>query len=283
VIVGIITTMPGILSLGQAKRTNKLQPERGLNQRSSGFRLGRKARDKELAFKGGVTLPDMNNFNQDPRLNDPRLQNPEPPRYGRYRGGGAWAWWWIWFLVLFCAFIWFAGWGWGSYGGWWWGTRGNGPAYAGRTYNSGANGQANKSMNNQGAVPAGEQSNGQPAENAGQQNGSAHAAILQASNKREFEGQSLELSDTPVLQKVSKDVFWIGQNKAAPLLVVISAQAPAPANVNQGESVNVTGTVEKAPPATEAKNWGLDNAGIQRLEKEGAYVNASQATKTQQP
>jgi hypothetical protein len=210
-------------------------------------------------------LPDRNDFDQDPRMNDPRL-TPNGPRYRR-AGGSGWAWWWVWFLVLFCAFIWFAGWGWGNYGGWWWGTRGNGPTFAGRTYNSG-NGPR---VNNRGAVPANTPTNG-----------ASNATILQASNKRQFEGQPLELTNTPVIKTVSKEVFWVSPKNSAPLLVVANGNAAIHNAIRQGEAVDVTGTVEKAPAATDAKDWGLDQAGIQRLEQQGVYVSASQATGMQQ-
>jgi hypothetical protein len=48
-------------------------------------------------------------------------------------------------------------------------------------------------------------------------------------------------------------------------------------NVNSGELVNVTGTVEKAPSeAVAKKEFGLDNDAAKRLERDGAYIRASQ-------
>jgi hypothetical protein len=201
-----------------------------------------------------------------PERNDrdhPRFENLEPRRSDGYRAtGGAWAWWWGWFIILVCAFVWFGGWGWGSYGGWWWGNH----RFAGRYSKVNVGG-----YNGPVGTPVGD----------GQ---SPQAAVLIASNKREFEGQSLQVSGASVTKRVNNDVFWVGSNSSAPLLVVISAPAnPASArNVTAGESVNVSGTIEKAPPADEAKkDWGLDDAGTQRLEKEGAYLNATDASRAQ--
>ena len=51
----------------------------------------------------------------------------------------------------------------------------------------------------------------------------------------------------------------------------------ASAHLAQGDLVNVTGTVEKAPPATQARNqWKLSGNGQKRLEQQGVYVAASQ-------
>jgi hypothetical protein len=114
--------------------------------------------------------------------------------------------------------------------------------------------------------------------------GANAVAALAATNKREFEGKPLQASAVPVVKTVTNDVFWVGSNNAAPLLVVakMSGNASPAAKLKAGETVNVRGTVEKAPPANEAaKNWGLDNAGTQRLEHEGAYLNADAATANQ--
>lgn len=88
----------------------------------------------------------------------------------------------------------------------------------------------------------------------------------------------------PVVKKVTNDVFWVGSNASAALLVVakVPGNQVSAAKVKPGESVNVSGTVEKAPPAAEAeKDWGLDRTEAARLEQEGAYLNATQANPVQ--
>lgn len=50
-------------------------------------------------------------------------------------------------------------------------------------------------------------------------------------------------------------------------------------NINEGQLVNVIGTVEKAPTAKVAQNqWGLDKGAAQRLQRDGAYIRATQVT-----
>lgn len=199
-------------------------------------------------------MPDRNDRNPQ------KFENLEPRQSDGYSATGAWGWWWVWFIILVCAFIWFAGWGWGSHGGWWWGNRRVAERFGAAT---------GQSYNGPVGTPVG---NGQPAE----------APVLVANNKREFEGRPLQVSEAPVLEKVNNDVFWVGSNSSSPLLVVVNPagnSAPA-ANVSPGESVNLTGTVEKAPAADQAKKeWGLDNAGAQKLEQEGAYLSANRASK----
>lgn len=206
-----------------------------------------------------------------------RFENLEPRCSDGYQAtGGAWAWWWVWFIIPVCAFIWFAGWGWGSHGGWWWGSRRLAGQYGG------ANGAV---YNGPVGTPigSGQGYNGRGSGTAGQAGANA-PAVLVASNKREFEGQPLQVRGAPVTKKISNDVFWVGSNSSAPLLVVINppASQALAGKIAPGESVNVSGTVEKAPPAAEAeKDWGLDDVGTRRLEQEGAYLNATGASQAQ--
>lgn len=87
-----------------------------------------------------------------------------------------------------------------------------------------------------------------------------------------------------MVKKVNDNVFWVGSNNSAPMLVVggVPGNATLASNLQTGKKVNVSGTVEKAPPAAEAeKNWGLDSTEAARLEQEGAYLNATQASLSQ--
>ena len=184
---------------------------------------------------------------RDPYEERRELQEIERRRIEEERTGGWWwSWWWIWLLIIFAA-IWFAGWGWGGYGGWWWG--------APRT-----------------TVVA------QP---AGQLSGPG-VAVLNATNKTAYVGQSFQIRDVPVQSKASNQALWIGMNNTSPMLVVLTGagNTAANANIGQGNRIDVTGTVEKAPTAGNVnKSWGLDNNGVKRLEQEGAYVQATQVQK----
>ena len=215
-----------------------------------------------------------------------RFENLEPLRSDGYRAtDGRWGWLWVWFIILICAFIWFAGWGWGSYGGWWWGTRRPVAQQSAGGVNvggyDGGVGTPVAPVNRGNAGPANGPSNtaGTPGEA-----GANGAAAVVATNKREFEGRPLQASGVRVVKKVTSHVFWVGSNTSAPLLVVatVPGNAAPAANLKPGETVNVSGTVEKAPPAAQAeKNWGLDHTGAARLEQEGAYLNATEANLAQ--
>lgn len=157
------------------------------------------------------------------------------------RTSGVWyAWWWVWFVILI-AFVWFIGWGWAGYGGWWWG-------------------QPRTAVVIQ--TPAG-----------------SGVQVLNASNKLAYVGQPFVIQRVPVQGKVSGQSFWIGTNGSTPMLVVLqgNSNTTANANINPGDRVNITGTVQKAPPPAEAKkSMGLDDNAARRLEQEGVYAQATQ-------
>lgn len=150
-------------------------------------------------------------------------------------------WWWAW-IIIFVA-IWWVSFGWGNSGGYIWGNHG---AAAARPAND--------------AVLAGP---GVP--------------ILNATNKKIYIGQAFSVQNAPVQHVASHKALWIGNlNNSVPMLIV----APSGANAGDfahGEWVNVAGRIQKAPPANvAAKEWGLKPAGVQRLETEGAYVQATE-------
>lgn len=164
-------------------------------------------------------------------------------------GAGSWwlAWWWIWVLILL-AIVWFGGWGWGGYGGWW---LGRPRAVAVQTAN-GPQGQG--------------------------------IAVLNATDKQAFVGQRFQIRNVPIQKKVSDHVLWIGINNAAPMLVVLTGTGnnAANASLEQGDLVNITGTVEKAPDSAQAKQqWSLNDDGAKRLQQHGAYIQAAQVEKVQ--
>lgn len=257
--------------------------------------------------------------------------------------GGGLGFWWLW-LVLIIAIIWFAGWGWGGYGGWWWGRRGVAPV-----------------TNNANASPTGVNANATINGNAAVAPTGDGVAILNATNKREFVGQHVDIRDVYVQKKINDRALWIGNtggnngNQAGnnagasgpgngagvkgttngsanpnattgpgglgantgnaanngtsgteraaavevPTLVLLTGANNTAANndnnakgqtpstsvngslkdVNQGELVNVVGTVEKAPAANVAeKDFGISRDAARQLEHDGAYIRATEVT-----
>ncbi len=175
-------------------------------------------------------------------------------------GGGmryGWTWIWVWLLILafIVAIVWFGGWGWAGYGGWWWGDR---------------NAQVTQSA----AV--------------NMMNGSG-VAVLNATNKQPFIGHPFNVSDVPVQTVANDHAVWVGANGATPMLVVLTGNnnTTANANISEGSRININGTLEKAPPAAQAKQqWSLSDDDANRLEQQGAYINATEVTSqvtSQQP
>jgi len=163
-------------------------------------------------------------------------RNPNSEFRPRGPLGGWHAWWWVWLVFVMLLVFWFAGWGWWGYGGWWWG--------------------------NQRAVVV-------PVTGPG-------LAVLNASNRQAYVGKPFQANGVIVRNKVNDREYWIGVNSSAPMLVVVSANQNAYGAIASGSRVRVTGTVQKAPPATEAKqDWGLNQNQINRVEHQGAYVQAS--------
>lgn len=211
-------------------------------------------------------MPDRN-------TQDERVSNvPEPQIGGLEHASYGVSWTWLW-VVLFVAIIvafWFAGWGFGGYGGWWWGKK------------TVAIVQPDIQLSGSGV------------------------AIIDAPDKAVYAGQVFQLNNVPIQRKVNDKAMWIGNLTSGPMLIVFASNgaentpenSSAGTNKNetetkntttssgtgiaQGDRVNVSGKVQKAPPAdTAKKDWGLSDAGVQRLEQQGAYVEVAQVTKLQ--
>jgi hypothetical protein len=205
--------------------------------------------------------------------NDPLRDNRRLERDDVGRGAG-WLWIWIWVIIIIILVVWFGGWGWGGYGGWWWGNRGaivqplngngNGSGATGTNGVNGANGAAANVLPNGPGV-----------------------AVLNATDKQTFIGKPFQVNNVPVQNKVNDQVLWVGGNNSTPILVVLTGagNSAANANISQGNNVDITGTVQKAPPKNQAQhNWQLSGDDANRLEQEGAYIQATQVTQTvQQP
>jgi len=151
--------------------------------------------------------------------------------------------WWVW-IVVFVA-IWWVAFGWGNSGGYIWGTHGAGASVAND------------------AVIAGP---GLPILNAS------------AASKHVYIGQAFVIRNVPVERAASPRALWIGNvNNSAPMLLVVPAGGNALAFVH-GEWLNVSGQIQKAPPEAQAQQqWGLSPADAQSLEKQGAYIQGTQA------
>lgn len=170
-----------------------------------------------------------------------RIEEPVVRR--RYYGFG-WFWLWIWVWIIIILIVWFGGWGWGSYGGWWWGNRGRA-----------------------GIVQPVNQITG------------SGVAVLSATNKQPFIGKQFQIRNVPVQQKSTDQAIWISMSNGTPMLVVLTGNqnTTANANISGGSRVDVTGTVQKPPPAQQAKSqWSLSDEQTNRLEQQGAYIQARQ-------
>lgn len=151
-----------------------------------------------------------------------------------------------WFIaiVLIAAFFYWIAWGWEGTGGYWWHRQ---------------------------SIPV-QSSASQPITGSG-------LAALNAADRKPFIGQPFHLTDVPIQRKVSNRIFWIGTNSQSPMLVVLNGNQ----NIEQfgaittGSTVDVTGTVMKAPATPDAASqWSLNDPDLAQLEKEGVYVQATQ-------
>jgi hypothetical protein len=175
---------------------------------------------------------------------------------------------WVWIAVIIIAIlvVWFGGFGWGTYGGWWWG--GNRPQAP----------LAQPASVNNAQPPNAEQP--APGTSAAVVSGSGAQILASPStNRQALVGQSFNIRNVPVQSKASNGAFWIAANNNAPMLVALNGGAtnPMSADIAPGVRVNITGTVARAPSAAQAKRlWALSDNDVNRLEQQGAYVQATQ-------
>lgn len=219
---------------------------------------------------------------------------PEPKIGGleQVSHGASWTWVWVVVCVVVIVAFWFAGWGFGGYGGWWWGKKtvaivkpdiqlsGSGVAiidspdpsvYAGQPFQLN-NVPIQRKVNDKamwiGNLSSGpmlivfEANNSTASQTAvGNDNSAANSDKQQANKKQEARKENAARN---------------GGNEMP------NNSAGSGAAIAQGDRVNVTGTVQKAPSADTAKSqWGLSDAGVQRLEQQHAYIEVAQVTKLQ--
>lgn len=146
--------------------------------------------------------------------------------------------WWVWALVIVA--IWFVGYGWGGHGGW------------------------------------------LRARPVAQTNDAAMSGpgidMLNATNKARFANQAFQLRNVPVERQASARAVWIGSkfNSDPTLLILPAGNNPETASIGQGSWIDTNGRIYAAPQAAQAKRqWKLSDEDVQRLEKQGAYMQAT--------
>lgn len=209
--------------------------------------------------------------------------------------GRPFAWAWIWIPIVIAAF-WFCGWGWGSWGGWWWGhgsTSATQSANNSKTVSMPAQNQppTNNVAPNTAQTPApvtpggaGTPYRAPGAAPAANITGSG-VAVLDAQNKSSFVGQPFQISNVPVEKVDNNHAVWIGTSNtrnAGPLLAVVTGNAGVMNGLTVGDRVNVSGTVEKAPPAAQQEhNWKISSEDANNVRADGVYVRANQISRAQ--
>lgn len=95
-----------------------------------------------------------------------------------------------------------------------------------------------------------------------------------ASDPSQLAGQTLTVSNVPVRRETGK-AMWIGYNDLAQVLVVPNDAATLE-QIEEGERVTISGTVEKMPPVDQARRlWNLPQELQAQLGKELVYINAT--------
>lgn len=94
-------------------------------------------------------------------------------------------------------------------------------------------------------------------------------------------GKTVELVRAPVQQTAGDKAFWIGDSPRQRLLVVMEGERSEGASKwTEGKSVDITGTVQRMPPAAEAaRRWGLDQGA---LENQRLYIQAQRVTESRE-
>lgn len=175
---------------------------------------------------------------------EPELRIQQPPRSAGRRL--LFAWWWI---VLIAAVVFAFGWAiWGrsGQGGWW---------SAGHVKNE---------------PPPNVSQKPQPTiEGMG-------VEVLTAVDRRPFIGRNFQVTTVPVISKANNQAVWIGTRTTPPMLLILNANSAANSKIVNGSLLDVTGTVEKAPPAAQAqRQWHLPGSATSQLESQGVYIQAT--------
>lgn len=187
-------------------------------------------------------------------------------------------WGWIVLAIVIILVIWFGGFGWGTYGGWWWGHHPSNTTVQPANVSNGQTPTANAGQPANNGVPAAEGDN-MALGGEGVQILTSHA------DKAGFAGRPFVIRNVLVVEKNSPRAYWIGAPNVTPMLVVLTPAASNSSNtgINQNTRVDVTGVVARTVSADQAKRmWSLSDVDANRLEHEGAYVQATQMEPTPQ-
>lgn len=181
---------------------------------------------------------------------EPELQTKHAPRTKGQRL--AFAWWWILLVAAVIFGLAWAIWGWSGTGGWW---------SAGRVKTE---------------PPANVSQRAQPMIRG------MGVEILTATDRRPFAGRHFQVSTVPVISKSTDQAVWIGTKTTAPMLLILNGSSAAHADIAPGTLLDVSGTVEKAPPEAQARNeWKLSSGDTSQLENQGVYIQATKAIAVQ--
>ena len=175
---------------------------------------------------------------------EPELRTTQPPRTAGQRLVFAW-WWLVLTAVVIFALAW-ALWGRSGTGGWW---------SAGRVKNE---------------PPPNVSQRAQPTIQG------MGVEILTALDRRPFIGRNFQVTTVPVIDKTNSRAVWIGTKTTPPMLLILNGNSAPNSDIVKGSLLDVTGSVEKAPPAAEAqRQWNLTDSATSDLEKQGVYIQAT--------
>lgn len=111
------------------------------------------------------------------------------------------------------------------------------------------------------------------------------AVIITAVDPVTLAGRRVELTNTRVMSVVSDRAFLVGASPTQRLLVILDEErTPATptegrVNVNAGQTVTLTGTLQRMPTEAQARQqWGLDAAAAKSLANERLYLRAEKVT-----
>lgn len=229
----------------------------------------------------------------DPNERERRI--PEPAIGGGLETNrpSAWiGWLWVWLFIIIVAAFWFAGWGWGGHGGWWWGKK---PAVALVNPNPQLTGSGIAIID----APDKKVYVGQPFDlnNVPVQKKVSSTAIWigtrssgpmlvvfggnAAADNSGTKGEQNNTKSESAHNNANQSSAGTNENTNAPSATGTATNTAA--SLTEGDRLNLSGTVEKAPSANEAKQqWGLSDSGAQRLERQGAYIQVAQVSKLEQ-
>lgn len=100
--------------------------------------------------------------------------------------------------------------------------------------------------------------------------------VLTAVDRRPFAGRNFQVTSVPVISKSNNQAVWIGTKTTPAMLLILKGSQATPANIVPGTLLDVSGTVEKAPPTDQAsKEWNLSSGDTSQLESQGVYIQAT--------